>query len=43
MLIKFITEIGKKKRKLGTFWEWEVQMEKYTIKMIFVLTYNRMT
>ena len=41
MSIEFITEIEKKKkkgRKLSTFWEWEVQIQKTRITMIFILT-----
>ena len=37
MFIELITEI-EKKRKLSTFWEWEVQIQKTTITMIFILT-----
>ena len=39
MLIEFITETGKK-RKLSTFWGWEVQTQKI-ITTIFILTYKR--
>ena len=42
VLIEFITETGKK-RKLSTFWGWEVQTQKIIITTIFILTYKRMT
>ena len=37
VLIEFITETGKK-RKLSTFWGWEVQTQKITITGIFIFT-----
>ena len=38
-----INEAGKRKSKLSIFWEWEVQKQKITIRMIDFYSYKRIT
>ena len=37
------TALTVKKSKLTAFWGWEVQTQKITITMIFILSYKRMS